>query len=605
MKLDNDQKRIVDYEPSPGERIVVKAGAGAGKSTVFVHRIKKMVDNGVDPSKILLITFTNKSALDLKQKIHDLGISGVEINTMHSHMTMQMRKRRLRFITLTEWQNMKEIRNIIMEDPSLINRFESYETKAEANQDSYKILSIIDALEMNSVERKDFRILNYLDPKLLIDEVKFFTIYDRYLKALENSGSYPYNHLITDRARKAINVDPNNPFETAKDQQIRYDYIFHDESHDSTIVEFELIRDFLSHKDTVIYSVYDPQQSIYGFRYSQPDIVEDDEFWGKEATHFEMRNNYRSHKKSVDFANLYREVNGDGFAQVPNKFDDVNLSLVRLDTDVDEIERIIRIIKSRDEKFNVLLRTNSFAKMLEVRLTEEKIPHRLLTSKNTTRFRENKFNRVYFSFFAYFLNRDINPLIEIVDLINGVGEKGAEIIKKNFVNGIIDDKVKEIEDELDQISLPSGNLKISLPAFLDELESLVVRRFKREVRSSEKFRTMNKIIIRHIHRHGVHAGLEGLLLLETMEEESKVDIYTFHGSKGLSLSNVIVCNLNPFEKNESIDDINALYVAMTRTKDNMWIIWSDKSLNRKLGWNGKNQPTSLLKTINQIRKSGS
>lgn len=244
MQLDNHQQAVVDFTPQPSTMINVKATPGSGKSTVFAHKVADLLGKGVKPEEIIVITFTNKSARDIKAKIKKLigktrNDAVPHVSTIHSLFIKLLKDADAKPIILSEWNNLLTLR-------SIIEQHFQFDTKRELTGFTQEILTYIDFFQLSMPEESidNLKILEYKEA--VLSNTQFQKIYKEYDALKRERNLWSYNDLISARIKEHINIEEINT---------TVNYMFNDEAHDETLSELLLIRDIA--KGKTLYNVFD------------------------------------------------------------------------------------------------------------------------------------------------------------------------------------------------------------------------------------------------------------------------------------------------------------------------------------------------------------
>lgn len=274
--LNEDQKKpVLDYK---GASVVI-AGPGSGKTHTTVARAAYMIEDGVDPKSMLMFTFTNKAATELKERVHAYigkAAKGITVGTYHSFCSRILRT----YCDKMGWNN----------------RFTIYDT-----EDVKKVLSNlipkhlkIEAVMSAISHYKD----NMVSPKMAREQAsddyerQIANIYTYYMAALKSVNAFDFDDLIY----YTIRIFENFP-EIQEHINKRYKFIMGDEAQDSSPRDLELIRRLGGHHFNVCL-ILDDDQSIYGFRGS--DVNKVAEFAHEHnMTEYVLGQNYRSSKTIV------------------------------------------------------------------------------------------------------------------------------------------------------------------------------------------------------------------------------------------------------------------------------------------------------------------
>lgn len=270
MKFNKQQLEAIEHLNGA---CAVIAGAGSGKSTVLVNRIKNMVTNGIKEDRILATTFTRNSSRDLKLKLASLNIRNVEVGTFHSVCSKILTNEGIK---VNNGIKPYEVENIFKKSLGL------------NSVDYDDIISYI-SYQKNYMRNPNDSFV-YKHSEYNEDELRIaYCEYEKYknLKGLMDFDDY----LLM--AYKIIK----------RNSKYTYDYILVDEHQDTNMIQNELIK-FLCPSGNV-FCVFDYRQAIYTFRGGNPEYCMNFKTHYKDAKVINLDYNYRSTKDIVDNANRF------------------------------------------------------------------------------------------------------------------------------------------------------------------------------------------------------------------------------------------------------------------------------------------------------------
>ena len=287
-KLNKEQQEAVITTEGP---LLVIAGAGSGKTKVLTTRIAHLIKNiGVDPSNILAITFTNKAAKEMKERVVNLLgpiAYQIQISTFHSFGLSVVRDNyellgyKKEFTILDSDDSLLIVKRIL-KDMNLDSKI--YNPRAIRNRISSAKNEMVLPEELERFSACDF------------DE-KVVDVYRKYQEKLESNNSLDFDDLLL----RPIELFNNHP-EVLNEYQERFKYILIDEYQDTNEVQYTLTK-LLSKKNKNICVVGDESQSIYAFRGSNYRNILNFEKDYKNAKIILLEQNYRSTKTILNAAN--------------------------------------------------------------------------------------------------------------------------------------------------------------------------------------------------------------------------------------------------------------------------------------------------------------
>ena len=573
--------------------MLVMAGAGSGKTKVLTTRIAYMIERGIDPYNILAITFTNKAANEMKERIISLignKARMMQISTFHSFGLTIIKK-------YYEYVNLNRNFTIIDSDDalSLIKKLvkdagydpKHYNPKTIRN----KISSAKN--ELMSPDELDKFTCNELDSVVV-------SIYRKYQDRLLANNSVDFDDLLL----LPIRIFKNHP-EVLKIYQEEYKYILIDEYQDTNQVQYILTK-MLSAKYKNICVVGDQDQSIYGFRGSNYRNILNFEKDYPNALVILLEENYRSTKNILGAANdiiANNKNRRDKNLWTSNEEGDKITSKRCMDERdeasyvVSEINKLISSGVSHND-IAILYRTNAMSRNIEENLLGENIPYKIVGS------------------FYFYNRREIKDLISYLRLIYNTSDDislsriinvpkrkiGLKTLEKISLNAINENKSmfdaiesgKELEFKKLILELIKDSEEMSLTELVDDIldKTGIKKELEHEntiesIARLENLEEFKSITLNFENRYGI-ISLEDFLneislvsdIEEAKDNKDVVTMMTVHAAKGLEFDYVFLIGMeeNLFPHSRSIESNNELeeerrlcYVAVTRAKKKLYI----------------------------------
>ena len=588
--LNKEQIKAVKNIDGP---MLVMAGAGSGKTKVLTTRIAYMIDRGIDPYNILAITFTNKAANEMKERIIKLigdKAKLMQISTFHSFGLTIIKK-------YFEYVNLNKNFTIIDSDDalSLVKKLvkdsgfdpKHYSPKTIRN----KISSAKN--ELMSPDELDKFTCNELDSIVV-------SIYRKYQDRLIANNSVDFDDLLL----LPIKIFKSHP-EVLKMYQEEYKYILIDEYQDTNQVQYILTK-MLSAKYKNICVVGDQDQSIYGFRGSNYRNILNFEKDYPNATVIMLEENYRSTKTILGAANdiiANNKNRKDKNLWTSNEEGD-KITSKRCMDEKDEaayvVSEINKLISSGVSHNNIaiLYRTNAMSRNIEENMLGENIPYKIVGS------------------FYFYNRREIKDLISYLRLIYNTSDDislsriinvpkrkiGLKTLEKISLKAINENKSmfdaiesgKELEFKKLILELIKDSEEMSLTELVDDI--LDKTGIKKELESEntiesiarlENLEEFKSITLNFEARYGI-ISLEDFLneislvsdIEEAKDNKDVVTMMTVHAAKGLEFDYVFLVGMEEhlFPHIRSISDNSELeeerrlcYVAVTRAKKKLYI----------------------------------
>ena len=374
--LNEPQKDAVFHTEGP---LLILAGAGSGKTRVLTHRIAYLIEEmGVNPWNILAITFTNKAAGEMRQRVDDLvgfGSESIWVSTFHSACVRILR----RYIDRLGYDNRFTIYDT--DDQKTLMK----EVCCRANLDTKRfkermLLSVISSAKNEMIMPEEFELNAGGD----FAQQQIAKAYREYEAQLRANNALDFDDLLV----KTVQLLDTQP-DVRESYQERFRYIMVDEYQDTNTVQFKLVS-LLAGKYRNLCVVGDDDQSIYKFRGANIRNILDFEKEYPDARVIKLEQNYRSTGNILDAANgVIRNNKGrkDKTLWTDNGVGE-KITLRQFDTAYDEAEFIavdIRESVSEGASYNdsaILYRTNAQSRLFEEKFVAMNIPYKIVGGIN-------------------------------------------------------------------------------------------------------------------------------------------------------------------------------------------------------------------------------
>ncbi|MBR6137640.1 MAG: UvrD-helicase domain-containing protein [Bacilli bacterium] len=590
--LNDKQKEAVLYNDGP---LLIIAGAGAGKTKTLTTKIAYLIEEEhASPYSILAITFTNKAAKEMKDRIYKaIGDEAkkLQVSTFHSFGLKLIRENvevlgyDRNFVIMDADDSLTVVKKILKDmdyDPKM------YNPKAIRN----KISSCKnDMISPDAYER--YAVSEY---EKVVQEV-----YRKYEDKLRRNNSVDFDDLL---------LLPIKLFREHKDilerYQDYYKYILVDEYQDTNEAQYTLTK-LLSEKNRLITCVGDDSQSIYSFRGANYKNILNFEKDYKDAKTILLEQNYRSTSTILDAANqvirnnkMKKEKNLWTARGVGEK-----IKYYRAYNEKDEASYVAKnIIKLQEsgvepEEIAVLYRTNAQSRVLEEEMIKENIPYKMIGSINFYSRKEIKDLLAYLRLIHN--SKDNVSLLRVINTPKrGIGAKSIEKLTEkadleniSMYEAIDSGKELEFKETIEKLKEISKDLTLTelIDKVLDasglkaELEAEKTLEAEVRLENLEEFKSITKDFEE---REGLVSLEEFLLetsLVSDVEEykndPNRVSLMTVHSVKGLEFEHVFVVGLEEgifphmnslMEAVEVEEERRLMYVAITRAKDDLHLI---------------------------------
>lgn len=588
-KLNNEQKKAATFKDGP---CLVIAGAGSGKTKVLTTRIANLIENGVKPYNILAITFTNKAAGEMRERVNNIiNAHDVFIGTFHSFGLKIIRENSALFnltsaFTLIDTEDQTSIIKKIMKDINITDKMIS----------PAFIKSKISFIKNNMLS--DSEIANFLISE---NEKIAVKIYYEYEKILKRNNTLDFDDLL----KKPVELFNSNK-EVLEKYQDKFKYILIDEYQDTNEVQYKLVK-LLSKKYLNLFVVGDPSQSIYAFRGANYQNILNFEKDFKGCTVIKLPQNYRSTQTILDAANEVISHNKqrkdlDLFSDLGQG---VKIKYIRTFNDSMENKRVVdEIQKLYEEGYNrkdmaIFYRTNAQSRSIEDALVKANIPYKVFGSFYFYKRKEIKDLLAYLKLIAnpsddVSLERVINePKRKIGDkTIENLREK-ARSLNISMFEAI--DSGKELEFKNLILNLIEISKDTSITGLIDKtLELSKMKETYENDKSLEsdirlenlmEFRSVSETYEKETGNVNLSDFLMEVSLVSDAAEYSldsdAVTLMTVHSAKGLEFKVVFIIgleeNIMPISKalyddEELEEERRLMYVAITRAKEKLYLL---------------------------------
>lgn len=617
--LNKEQTQAVCHTEGP---LMVLAGAGSGKTRVITHRIVHLIHQGVAPHNILAVTFTNKAAREMRDRVEDLirtfppaeraAIDSLPtVTTFHAlgvrilrehHATLDLPRH---FVIYDRSDSVRAVKRALEEAGHSPKQFEPR-----------RILSIISRAKGDALSRIDFQDSASSFPDRVAAEV-----WEKYDRILKEEKALDFDDLLL----KTLNLIQAYPH--VRDVLIkRYKYIHIDEYQDTNKVQFEIAKQ-LTDQSQNICVVGDIDQNIYSWRGADIKNVLQFEKFFPNTTTILLEQNYRSTKTIIAASNdiIKKNVNRVEKNVFTDNLEGEQITLYAAMTGADEAEYVALTAKSliadgvSPSNIAVLFRTNFQSRSLEEAFLTFDVPYQVLGTK----FFERKEVKDVLSYLRLALNKDSTAdLSRIINVpTRGIGKVTTlKLIegKRDEIKGATLQKVEHFENMMIDIADHARTEKISETLKFIMKRTGIETDFKKSGTEDDMARLENlRELVTLATRYDVldpEEGVESLLSdaalqsdqdeLKDKEEKDAVRLMTVHAAKGLEFPYVFITGLEEgLFPHERLDDKGVdheeerrlFYVALTRAGKKVFLTYANT--RTIFGSQRINVPSSFLRDI--------
>ncbi|WP_312104905.1 UvrD-helicase domain-containing protein [Lachnoclostridium sp.] len=390
--LNPEQRRAVEHDRGP---MLILAGAGSGKTRVLTHRIAYLIEErNVNPYQIMALTFTNKAAKEMRERVDKIvgyGAENIWVSTFHSTCVRILR----RFIETLGYD-----RNFTIYDTddqkTLIRevlKFLQIDTKQTKER---VFLSAISSAKDEGISPEEYELSALGD----YNKMKVSNVYKEYQRRLKTNNALDFDDLIM----KTVELFQSNT-EALNYYRNRFRYIMVDEYQDTNTIQFKLIR-LLAHSlneynevEHNLCVVGDDDQSIYKFRGANIRNILDFEKEYLNAVVIKLEQNYRSTKNILNAANevIHNNLGRKDKSLWTDNEDGEQVAFCQYDTDFAEASQVVDSIKTLNDQdgisfnnFAILYRTNAQSRVFEEKMIQRSVPYKIIGSINFYQRKEIK-----------------------------------------------------------------------------------------------------------------------------------------------------------------------------------------------------------------------
>ena len=595
--------------------MIVIAGAGSGKTRVLTYKIAYLMTEGVDPFNILALTFTNKAAKEMKERIATIvgnEAKNLWMGTFHSVFARILR---------IEAHKIGYTSNFTIYDSDDSQKLVSRIIKEfNLDKDQYKYKSIFSRI--SSMKNSFITPNNYLNNEelLLSDKIsnrsKFYQIYNEYVERCFKAGAMDFDDLLL-KTNELLNSYPD----TLSKYQNIFKYILVDEYQDTNHSQYLIIR-ALSDKFQNICVVGDDAQSIYSFRGANINNILNFQKDFPDSKIFRLEQNYRSTKNIVNAANSLIENNQKRLKKhvwTENESGE-KISVNKLLTDGEEGRFVASSIfenkmqsQLQNSDFAILYRTNAQSRSFEDALRKKNISYRVYGGLS---FYQRKEIKDVLAYLRLLINPDDEQAFKrIINFpARGIGQTTLNKIAVEAKNSSVSDYIF-IKDSLKSSEILNNSTKNKLLDFVIMIESI-----KNKIEHADVF-DITKEVLKQSGLYNLYKNdesIEGINRIQNIEEllngikdfvenneksqasvssflqdvalatdqdndtndNNKVSLMTVHLAKGLEFPYVYIVGLeenlfpsamNLNSRTELEEERRLFYVALTRAEKKIYL----------------------------------
>jgi DNA helicase-2/ATP-dependent DNA helicase PcrA len=626
-QLNSEQKEAVEYDAGP---LLIFAGAGSGKTRVITYRIARLLNSGVNPSRILAVTFTNKAAREMKERVEALvgeKARPMWIGTFHSTFA--------RILRIDGKSIGIDPRFVIYDDSDQVSMVREILKRMNLDEKSIQPRSVLS--EISRAKEKLQSPEKFASVATGFFEVTVGRVYREYQELLARANALDFDDILYFVYRLFEQCPP-----VLEKYQDRFLHLMVDEYQDVNFAQYEVVHQLAAkHRNIVV--VGDDDQSIYAWRGADVSLILKFASDYPDAKVVKLERNYRSTKNILNAANevikknrgradksLWTE-NGDGSL--------ISISLAGTERDessmiADLVEQQIRTGRRSYGDFAVLYRTNAQSRGMEEAFLQRRMPHKLIGGQ---RFYDRKEIKDMVAYLRLVLNiRDDVSFRRVVNVpARGLGatttsslEKFAadhnqalfEAAKDQEFQGSLSSKVAsslrsflavvEIGQDLAEQTYVTPVLRslLTTSGYMDALKQERTEEALGRLENLQELVNVTSEYDRESDERSLSGFLESVALVSDVDSlgggGDAVTLMTLHSAKGLEFPVVFIAGLEEgiFPHSRSLGSDSELeeerrlaYVGMTRARQELHLLHAKR--RSVFGTPNFNPPSRFLADI--------
>lgn len=625
-ELNDIQRKAVTHIHGP---VLVIAGPGSGKTRVLTYRIAHLVKEGIPPWEILALTFTNKAAREMKERI--TKVVGTKANriwagTFHSIFARILRSEATKIGYPADFSiyDTSDTRSAITE----IVKSQGLDPKTYRANMVYSKISMAKNNLINPIEYKNDGERLLLDQQQKVPYV--YKIYDLYVKKLKRAGAMDFDDLLY-QMHRLLSENPENVVEKYRE---KFKYVLVDEFQDTNQLQYSIIQHLVKYDGSPqnICAVGDDAQSIYAFRGATIQNILDFEKDYPALKIYKLEQNYRSTHHIVQAANTVISRNRRQLKKTifTEKGEGQPIRVIRAMSDNEEARHVVEAILEQEhrnhykhEDFAILYRTNAQSRVFEESLKRRRIPYKIYGGMS---FYDRKEIKDCLGYLRVVVNpRDEEALKRIINYpARAIGSTTMEkltqiaaqqswslweVIKRAHTLNFPKRTSKSLREFASMIALFQERLAtdnaydlasyvIRMSGILKDLRKDKTTEGQSRVENVQELLDGIKSFVdndeileqaAHVEDKSLTSYLQNVILLTDLdtdeENTNRVKLMSVHSAKGLEFKSVFIVGLeeNLFPSLMSIksNDRNAIdeerrlfYVAITRAEEQLTLLYS-------------------------------
>lgn len=572
IQLDSEQLKAVQAK-SP---VIVNASAGSGKTRCLIAKILLLIEQGVKPENICAITFTNKAAKEMKNRlnVHVKSTGKMQVSTIHS-LCVRIIKDFTHHTVLNDHFSIYDDADQISVTRTILK---SRELPGEPKTYVLAISNMKSSCSDNI--KKTFRKSQFTND---LNEKDFILVYKAYNEILFKNNACDFDDLLVYAHDCLLHKDCSDSLSNL------WPHLLVDEFQDTSLIQYQIVNKLHTKNSKTLFVVGDFNQSIYKFRGAKPENI-NDFITLHNPSICDLIYNYRSSPEIIKHANKYIQY---GKPMVAKNNIKGKVSFTKFLTQEDEAEKIANAIlrNGNYEKTAILFRVNTRSVLFEKAFASRHIPYKVVGLP----FYKRRISKDLMGFLKASTNRsDLESLVRIVNTPpRGFGPKKKEVLLREGWP-YLEKMAKEIPRINGLIKL-FNEIRDMTPS--DAVDQIL---FKTDYKMTIKKDSDRSMLASFLNVITGFKTIEELVLASTFLEEDSghgVRLLTAHASKGLEFDLVLVVGVEdgvwPHSFSQDLDEEKRLfYVACTRARKHLNISYSKSRTYRNSTI--KSEPSDLF-----------
>lgn len=546
--LNPNQKEAVFSSNGP---LLIVAGAGTGKTKTLTSRLIYLLENGVSPKNICALTFTNKAAKEMSDRVlkvlQERKLNDLFIGTFHS---LGLKILRVESPVFGRDKNF-----IIFDDNDSFSLIKNIVKNLKIKDSPSSILNSISKIKSGSIQFEEFLESNDEKQNLILE------VFKKYESELEKQNAFDFDDLIL----KVVLLFQQNKNVLEKYQN-KFQYILVDEYQDLNNAQYEMIK-LLAQKFKNLNVVGDDAQTIYSWRGSNIEIfLNFERDWPNSKIVF-LEENYRSTQNILNAAqaviskNIYQKQKNLKTQNEPGEL----IKITETENEESEALYVVNAIKKiiqekKHKSIGILYRINAQSRAIEQVLNLESIPYKI------------------FGGIRFYDRKEIKDVLAGLRFIyNSKDNISFERIKKTFNQKVLNNFLEKIKTNTNKNPVELINLFLNITNYFNYLE-------KNFSNFKERIENIEELIHFASNFNNLEEFLERIALIQPHDNEKNknafLELMTIHLAKGLEFDCVFILGvsegilphkLSYYNNKEMEEERRLMYVAMTRAKKELFI----------------------------------